>query len=159
MAKDDRIRRLRLPFAMGAATVVAAEIARRIYRENQLFDPSPDPTRTWKPEDYGIPAGATEEQWFETPDGERLHGWYCRAEKPVASALYCHGNTGNLTISAADIPHMLEAGLRVLYFDSRGFGKSSGKASVKGVIADGVTAARFHETLRPQHLPSILYGF
>jgi uncharacterized protein len=159
MAKDDRIRRLGLPFAMGAATVVAAEVARRAYRESQLFEPSADPTRSWTPEDYGIPAGATEEEWFETPDGELLHGWYCRAKNPVASALYCHGNTGNLTVSAADIPHMLEAGLNVLYFDYRGFGKSSGKASVKGVIADGVTAARFHETLRPQHLPSVLYGF
>jgi len=31
----------------------------------------------------------------ETDDGELLYGWYCRAEHPIASALYCHGNTGN----------------------------------------------------------------
>ena len=159
MRKNDRTGNLGLPFAMGAAALVAAEVARRIYRESQLFAPSPAPTRTWNPEDYGIPGGATEEQWFKTPDGELLHGWYCRAREPIASALYCHGNTGNLTISAADIPHMLEAGLNVLYFDYRGFGKSSGRATIKGVVSDAITAARFHDTIRPNDLPTILYGY
>jgi uncharacterized protein len=159
MSRKDLTRKLALPFAMGAAAFAAAEVARRIYRQSQLFEPSPDPVKTWKPEDYGIPPGATEEVWFETPRGELLYGWYCRAQNPVASALYCHGNTGNLTISAHDIPHLLDAGLNVLFFDYRGFGRSKGRATIAGVVADALTAARFHDGIRPRQLPSILYGF
>lgn len=145
--------------AAGGALLTAAEIARRVYRHTQLFLPSPEPVKSWNPADYGIPPGAVEEQWFETPDGEELYGWYCRSKKPIASALFCHGNTGNLTVSADIIPHLLDAGINVLFFDYRGFGKSTGTASINGVVSDGITAARFHHKIRPKNVPSILYGF
>lgn len=149
-----------LPLLVGGAAIAAADVGRRIYRHTQIFCPSTEPARgTWDPAAYGIPEGAVEEQWIETPDGELLHGWYCRAAKPIASGVFCHGNTGNLTISADVIPHLLDAGFNVLFFDYRGFGKSSGRPSFRGVVADGVTAARHHDKIRPQHLPSVLYGF
>lgn len=150
---------LAMPLMIGGAVLLAADLARRLYRQSQIFDPSPDPVISWDPRDYGIPEGAVEEHWIDTPDGETLHAWYCRAPKPVASALFCHGNKGNLTISADIIPHLLNAGLNVLFFDYRGFGRSSGRVSYDGVIADGITAARFHEQIRPQHLPTVLYGY
>lgn len=137
----------------------ALDLGRRYYRQTQIFEPARDPVRTWNPEDYGIPAGATEEHWIETPDGERLHAWYCRAPNPKASGLFCHGNKGNITISADLIPHLLDAGLSILFFDYRGYGKSSGRTTYRGVLADALTAAQYHESLRPKDLPSILYGF
>jgi alpha-beta hydrolase superfamily lysophospholipase len=97
--------------------------------------------------------------WIDTPDGEKLFAWYLRAEKPIASALWCHGNTGNLTSVADLMPHLLDAGYNILLFDYRGFGRSSGRPSLRGVIDDGLTAAKFHDAIRPKHLPSILYGF
>lgn len=148
-----------MPLLVAGATMLAVDIGRRFYRHTQMFCPSSEPLKSWDPADYGIPPGAVEEHWIETPDGESLHAWYCRSEKPLASALFCHGNTGNLTISAAVIPHLLNAGLSVLFFDYRGFGRSSGRPSFGGVVADGVTAAKFHETIRPKELPSVLYGF
>jgi fermentation-respiration switch protein FrsA (DUF1100 family) len=148
-----------IPLLVTGAAMIAADIGRRIYRQTQIFAPSREPVKSWNPADYGIPEGAVEEHWIETPDGELLHAWYCRAEKPVASGLFCHGNTGNLTVSAEMIPHLLTAGFNVLFFDYRGFGKSTGRASYAGVIADGITAARYHDTIRPQSLPSVLYGF
>jgi alpha-beta hydrolase superfamily lysophospholipase len=117
------------------------------------------PAISWDPADYGIPAGAVEEHWIETSDGEMLHAWYCRSEKPVASGVFCHGNTGNLTTSADCIPHLLNAGFNVLFFDYRGFGRSTGIASLGGVVSDGITAARFHDKIRPKDLPSVLYGY
>ena len=150
---------LALPLLLAGGAIAGAELGRRIFRRTQLFCPSPDPVKSWNPADYGIPDGAVEEHWIETPDGEMLHSWYCRAEKPVASGVFCHGNTGNLTTSADVIPHLLNAGFNVLFFDYRGFGKSSGRASFSGVISDGVTASRFHDKIRPKHLPSLLYGF
>lgn len=148
-----------LSLLVGGVAVAAAEIGRRLYRHTQIFCPSRDPVKTWNPTDYGIPEGAVEEVFFETPDGEELHGWYCRAGKPVASGVFCHGNTQNLTLSADVIPHLLAAGFNVLFFDYRGFGKSTGVPTIPGVISDGITAARFHDRIRPKHLPSVLYGF
>ena len=147
-----------LPLLIGGV-LAGAEIGRRLFRRTQLFCPSREPLISWDPADYGIPPGVVEEHWIDTPDGERLHAWYCRAENPMASAVFCHGNTGNLTTSADVIPHLLNAGFNVLFFDYRGFGKSSGRASFGGVVSDGITASRFHEQIRPKHLRSILYGY
>jgi len=150
---------LTLPLLIGGAALAAADIGRRLYRHTQVFCPTREPLRDWNPSSYGIPEGAVEEHWIDTPDGETLHGWYCRSPHPKASALFCHGNTGNLTTSADVIPHLLDAGFNVLFFDYRGFGRSSGHASYAGVIGDGITAARYHDRLRPKNLPSVLYGF
>jgi uncharacterized protein len=148
-----------LSLLIGGVAVAAAEIGRRLYRHTQVFCPTREPVKSWDWTDYGIPKDAVEEVFFETPDGEELHGWYCRAGKPVASGVFCHGNTANLTLSADVIPHLLAAGFNVLFFDYRGFGKSTGVPTIPGVISDGITAARFHDRIRPKHLPSVLYGF
>jgi len=143
----------------GGAAVAFLEIARRVFRHVQLFCPDREPLKTWNPDDYGIPRERVTEHWFETPDGEMLYGWYCRADNPVASGVFCHGNTGNLTKSAAAVGVLVQNGFNVLMFDYRGFGRSTGHPSFTGVIADGVTAARFHDEIRPKHLPALLYGY
>jgi len=147
------------PLLIGGAILLALDVGRRIFRRSQLFEPEREPVISWNPEDYGIPRERTEVLSFETDDGELLYGWYCRAEHPIASALYCHGNTGNLSNTAHVMPYLLDAGINVLLFDYRGFGRSSGSPSLSGIIDDGVTAARLHEKMRPKHVPSILYGY
>ena len=144
---------------LGAVAVAAAELGRRIYRNTQVFCPDRTAAKSWDPADYGIPREAVEEHWIDTPDGEMLYGWYCRSERPRASSVFCHGNTGNLTVTADVIPHLLAAGINTLFFDYRGFGRSTGRASYRGVLADGVTASRFHDKIRPKDLPSLLYGY
>ena len=158
----ERVRRLKqfsLPILIGAGTVVALDVARRVFRMMQLFNPSRDPVSTWNPEDYGIARQQCEEVWMETADGELLYGWYLRAKNPVASSLYCHGNTGNLTNPAHLMPHLLNSGINILLFDYRGYGRSTGTATLGGVVEDTLAAARFHDTIRPKNLPTILYGF
>jgi alpha-beta hydrolase superfamily lysophospholipase len=147
------------PLLIGGAVLLALDVGRRIFRRSQLFEPQREPVISWNPEDYGIPRERTEVLNFETDDGELLYGWYCRAKNPIASALYCHGNTGNLSNTAHVMPHLLDAGINVLLFDYRGFGRSSGSPSLSGIIEDGVTAARLHEKIRPKNIPSILYGY
>jgi fermentation-respiration switch protein FrsA (DUF1100 family) len=144
---------------IGGTVILALDLGRRIFRRSQLFVPERKPVISWNPEDYGIPAERTEECSFETDDGELLYGWYCRAEHPIASALYCHGNTGNLSNTAHVMPHLLEAGINVLLFDYRGFGRSTGYPSLSGIIDDGITAAHLHERIRPKNVPSILHGY
>ncbi len=159
MRRAKQLRQIAYPLMVGGAAITAVEIARRVFRYASLFCPSPEPLRSWDPADYGVPRSAVEEHRFETPDGELLYGWYCRSERPIASGVFCHGNTGNLTTSADVIPHLLRAGFNVLFFDYRGFGRSTGMPSINGVVSDGATAARFHEQIRPKSLPSILYGY
>ncbi len=144
---------------LGAAALLTIDLGWRRFRRSRLFVPEPKPLLTWNPEDYGIPPRQVEVLSFETSDGELLYGWYCRTERPVASVLYCHGNTGNLTNTAHILPHLLEAGVNVLTFDYRGFGRSTGSPTPSNIAADAMTAARLHEGIRPHGLPSILYGY
>src|SRR6266852_613943 len=81
----------------GGLTLLALDVARRIFRHTQLFCPERKPIRSWNPADYGIPIDRTTTVWIDTPDEERLFGWYLRATNPIASAVFFHGNTGNLT--------------------------------------------------------------
>ncbi len=147
------------PLLAGGITLIALDLARRVFRHTQLFCPTHEAEKSWNPEDYGIPKERVEEIYFETDDGELLHAWYCTAERPIASSVMCHGNTGNLTLMASIIPHLLDSGISVFLFDYRGFGKSSGTPTYAGVVADAITAARYHDRIRPRHLPSILYGY
>jgi len=147
------------PLIAGGLTLLALDVARRVFRHTQLFCPSRDPEKSWNPADYGIDRTLVDEVWFETDDGEMLHGWYCKSEHPIASGVLCHGNTGNLTTIATIVRPLQDSGINVLLFDYRGFGKSTGSPSFAGVVADAVAAGRFHDTIRPKNLPSILYGY
>jgi fermentation-respiration switch protein FrsA (DUF1100 family) len=144
---------------IGGAAILALDLGRRLFRRSQLFCPEREPLISWDPQDYGIPRERTEVLRFETGDGEELYGWYCRSKNPIASALYCHGNTGNLTNPAHAMPYLLDAGINILLFDYRGYGRSTGTPSFSGIVDDGVTAARLHDRIRPKNLPSILYGY
>ncbi|HEY6136271.1 MAG TPA: alpha/beta fold hydrolase [Thermoanaerobaculia bacterium] len=159
MRRRKPLEQLTFPLLLSGATLATLELGRRIFRHIQLFCPTHEPLKTWEPADYGLQRHRVDEMWIETDDGELLHAWYCRADKPIASALYCHGNTGNITNFADVMPHFVAAGISVLLFDYRGFGRSSGMPTLHGVVEDGVTAARFHEKIRPKNVPSILYGF
>ena len=146
-------------FLAGLGAVAGLELSRVLFRRSRLFCPDLNPVKSWDPADYGIDPERVDEVWFESADGQLLHGWYCRASEPIASALYCHGNTGNITYFADTVPPMLEAQISIFIFDYRGFGQSSGTPTIKGVIEDTHAAAEEHDRLRPGHLPSILFGY
>lgn len=155
----DLARSTAIPLVVSGTTFIALDFARRLFRHSQLFCPERNPAKSWNPADYGLVRHRVEELWLETPNGEVLYAWYCRAENPIASAVLCHGNTGNLTTIADIIPHLLLASFNVLLFDYRGFGRSGGRASLSGVVSDALTAARHHDKIRPKHLPALLYGY
>lgn len=143
----------------GSLAVVVLEVLRLVFRNNQLFCPSREPLIGWNPADYGLDPRMVDDIVFESDDGTVLHGWYCRTERPIASVLYCHGNTGNITYSASCIPQLVESGLNVFIFDYRGFGRSAAFPTLAGVIQDAEAAAREHHAMRPHDVPSILYGY
>ena len=101
-----------------------------------LFLPAKYPAGDWAPTTV-----VYEDVHFEAADGTRLHGWYVPHEKPRAHAVFFHGNGGNITLFADSLRILNRRhGLAVLVFDYRGYGKSTGKPSEKGILLDARAA-------------------
>jgi len=79
--------------------------------------------------------------WCTTADGERVHGLWLRAAEPAfGHVLFCHGNAGDVTDRLPYAVLLAAAGLDVLLFDYRGYGRSSGRPSEEGTHADARAA-------------------
>jgi fermentation-respiration switch protein FrsA (DUF1100 family) len=78
-----------------------------------------------------------EEVTPETADGLVLSGWYLPAEEPTHALLYCHGNAGDIRDWVHAAPPFVEAGVSVLIWDYRGYGRSRGSPSEEGLYLDG----------------------
>jgi fermentation-respiration switch protein FrsA (DUF1100 family) len=89
------------------------------------------------PESFGL---AYEDSYFTTEDGKTLHGWFFPGEKAQPVILHFHGNAGNISHRLDLVQPFLRKGLSVFLFDYRGFGKSEGRPSEKGLYLDGMAA-------------------
>ncbi len=121
--------------------VTGASLARGLaefpnYKKTRTFNPSRYPEGNWHPEGLEF-----EDVWFRSLDGTCLHGWYVPHPEPRAVVLYLHGNSGNVT-HRADVLRTLhdEVGVSVFIFDYRGYGRSAGKPSEEGILADARSA-------------------
>ncbi|MCS7236675.1 MAG: alpha/beta hydrolase [Thermoguttaceae bacterium] len=102
-----------------------------LWEEAFIFFPSPYPEGDWT-----LPPG-TENAEFTAADGTRLHGWFREVADAVGVVLYCHGNAGNVTHRAAILQCFAEiTGASILVFDYRGYGKSEGRPTEAGILAD-----------------------
>jgi fermentation-respiration switch protein FrsA (DUF1100 family) len=82
------------------------------------------------------PRTAHEEVWLETEDGERLHAWWIPAAgRPIGHVLFCHGNGGNIGDRVLHAALLHRAGLDVLLFDYRGYGRSTGERARRAPTA------------------------
>lgn len=92
------------------------------------------------PAAYGLPY---EEVWFGGPDGYTLHGWYIPSARTGGSGheplfLWFHGNAGNVGHRLSHLRALYEqVGGSHFLFDYQGYGKSRGKPSLPGILADG----------------------
>jgi fermentation-respiration switch protein FrsA (DUF1100 family) len=88
-----------------------------------------------------LPAAAGEDVWCTTADGERIHGlWLAAAPPTIGHVLLCHGNAGDVTDRLPYAVLLAAAGLDVLLFDYRGYGRSTGRPSEQGTHADARAA-------------------
>ncbi len=108
-----------------------------IFQEKLIFYPS---AKVYSPPpDLNI-----KEVFFETEDGERLHGWWMQTDNKAQTVLFFHGNAGNISHRTQQLRILKELGLNALIFDYRGYGKSSGKIKKEAdLYADGVAAWDF----------------
>lgn len=91
----------------------------------------------FEPESFGL---AYREAAFTTEDAKTLHGWFFPGEKDHPVILHFHGNAGNISHRLGLIKELMQQRLQVFIFDYRGFGKSQGRPSEKGLYRDGMAA-------------------
>jgi len=96
--------------------------------------------------------------WLETADHVRLHAWWTPREGAWLVTLYLHGNAGNITHRAPQIREVSAAGSSILMLDYRGYGKSSGRPSEKGLYADSEAAYAYLVGLGYHASQIILHG-
>lgn len=101
-----------------------------------IFQPAQYPQGNWNPQ--GL---RQEEAHFQAADGTHLHGWFLPHPQPRAVALFLHGNAGNLAGRAGTLWQLNRRhGLSVMTLDYRGYGKSKGKPSERGILQDARAA-------------------
>jgi len=86
-------------------------------------------------------------------DGVELHGWWIGAERRRAGRapvhlLLCHGNAGSIEDRLIHARYLVDAGVDVLLFDYRGYGRSQGSPGEEGTYRDA-RAARQALLARP----------
>jgi len=88
----------------------------------------------------GPPPAGVEERFFLTEDGQRLHAWYVRPRDGGTVLLWSHGNAGNIDSRRPLLLALAARGLGVLAYDYRGYGRSEGSPSERGVYLDATAA-------------------
>ncbi len=119
-----------------------------------VFQPTRQVFKT--PADFGVPF---EQHLIRTPDGCELVGWHLRPPDPLASVIYFHGNSGNLGLHNEIFALFYKHGLHILAIDYRGYGKSTGSPTERGIYQDAMSAVDyFSERLSANGLPVIYWG-
>lgn len=104
--------------------------------ERFLFQPAKFPAGPWDQR-----SATCQDIEFESADGTKLHAWLEQAAEPVGVVLYCHGNAGNLSLYGRWMELLAKKHkLTVMVFDYRGYGKSEGRPTAEGVVADAGAA-------------------
>ncbi len=100
-----------------------------------VYHPSNEQYQT--PDDAGL---TFEDVHLETDDGVKIHGWWTPARKPRGTALFFHGNAGNITHRVETLAILNRLRLNTLIIDYRGYGTSEGSPSEEGTYKDAEAA-------------------
>ncbi len=89
-----------------------------------------------------IPAGV-KEIYIVTEDKVRLQCFLVSNSASKNIVIYFHGNAGNIYDRIPELIALAKTGLNVLGVGYRGYGKSTGKPSEKGIYEDGVASLKY----------------
>jgi len=98
-----------------------------------------------------------EEIFLKTRDGQNISALFFESSSPDV-ILYFHGNAGDLSGWQFVSEDFISRGFNFMIIDYRGYGKSSGRISEKGLYADGEAAYNFliERGFRPENI--LVYG-
>lgn len=97
--------------------------------------------------------------YLDTDDGLRLNGWFIPEDNARGTILFCHGNAGNIGHRLEKIALLQKARVNIFIIDYRGYGRSQGKPSEKGIYLDAKAAYDYlinKRRIRAEDI--ILYG-
>ena len=127
----------RLPLHLVWPIAVVLASGSLYYLANRaLYFPTKVPQGSWEQQ---AELGATD-VWLTTQDHVRLHAWWVPSDGSRLVTLFLHGNAGNLTNRAERVRAIVAAGSSILVLDYRGYGKSGGRPTEKGLYADSEAA-------------------
>ncbi|MFH1434608.1 MAG: alpha/beta hydrolase [Pseudomonadota bacterium] len=130
-ALTDTAKRIRNIAIILAAAVAVIFVTSYVMLERFIFVPEKLP----RDFDFRLPENA-QELFIDTSDGETINAILFRAPEPKGVALYFHGNAGSLSSWQFVSDDIVPLGFDVLVIDYRGYGKSTGKISEKGLYLD-----------------------
>lgn len=107
------------------------------YQHSTVFLPGRYPDGVWDPGIHGL---GTEDVWFRSADGVALHGWWIAHPRPRGTLLYCHGSSGSIAHRVEVFRQLAKLRMNVFAFDYRGYGRSEGVPSERGLYADARAA-------------------
>jgi hypothetical protein len=97
----------------------------------------PEKVHSFTPGEWGLDA---EDVFFQTADGVKLHAWHIRGPQNAPLILWFHGNAGNISDRVENAKLLVDRDLSLFMPDYRGYGKSEGVPSEKGIYLDGEAA-------------------
>lgn len=100
------------------------------------------PDNTNLPDAGELPPGV-EEILIETEDGVELTSLYLPSDTSKHVLIYFHGNGRNLYRRLSSYIKLREMGINVLAISYRGYGKSEGTPTEKGIYTDGEAALKY----------------
>ncbi len=106
------------------------------------------------PSDFGI---EFEDANFASRDYVLLNGWFVGGMSPVA-VLFFHGNFGNISYEIDTIKELHLLGYNIFIFDYRGFGRSDGIPSEKGLYSDALGAYDYLKSRGFDSRDIVLFG-
>lgn len=124
---------------------------------NRLIFPRSRTFRTEK-EDSGL---EVEDVEFCAEDGTALHGWWFPKADAKGVLLVCHGNAGNVSDRLWIAEDLQDVPLHIFLFDYRGYGRSGGLPSERGLGRDVCAAWEFacaKTGADREDPPIVLYG-
>lgn len=108
------------------------------------------------PDRFNLPY---EDIYLTTQDNVRINGWLVKSPQAKSTLLFFHGNAGNISDRLMKLRFFHQMGVNVLIIDYRGYGRSQGKPTEKGVYLDGLAALDYLKSREDiGKLPVILYG-
>jgi len=81
-----------------------------------------------------------EDCFFTNANHDKLHAFLWRVPGAKKIVIYHHGNAGNIANRGPAAAAILAIGASVFAYDYRGYGKSTGEATLEGLLDDGTAA-------------------
>jgi uncharacterized protein len=109
----------------------------RVFETRLIFFPNyPDRLGSdWNPRGLGV-----ENVWLNANDGTKLHAWWIPNEAAKFTFLTFHGNAGNVADRATVYEFLRDTPANVLAVEYRGYGRSEGQPSERGIYSDADAA-------------------